>query len=302
MDNRRRYLIIGLFVLTLIVGSVAVYIGVQLQRQPDITPPKTDAYVDWGTNYGPCSGNCDSGPECSGYGDPPAGMMFSCWEHQGSYGCYAETTNEGGNSCYLSCSAGWQPCGCNVAQCEQRCRDQHAGQTGTWNYTDICDGCQQKFTCTCTLQAYTPTPSPTQPPVTSTPTPTTPQSGTPTPTPTTPQSGTPTPTTPFTATPSPTPTITYTPTGTPSLTPSHSSTPTPTPTATLPPAALISDSSDRILIGVLLIAGGLWVYLSGAYQVIGNKVGGPLVWLVSPGYRGDRKKKKFEERMQDDSN
>src|SRR3990172_8259360 len=38
MDNRRRLLIAVLFVATLVVGAAAVYIGLQLQQQPDVTP------------------------------------------------------------------------------------------------------------------------------------------------------------------------------------------------------------------------------------------------------------------------
>lgn len=71
-----------------------------------------------------------------------------------------------------------------------------------------------------------------------------------------------------------TPTITRTPTLTPSLSPSLSGSPSPTPptitTTELPPTALVSNEVDIIIIGLVMIFTGIYIYRSGAYVSLGQ--------------------------------
>jgi hypothetical protein len=144
----------------------------------------------------------------------------------------------------------------------------------------MCDGCQQKFTCSCTKPGVTVTITPTF-----TPSPTV--SGTQLPTPS-PTKGV---TLVITAKPSvhvtynPTstikPTNTLTPSPTiyiPTITGTIVDTDTPTPTDNvvipttdnIPATALISDEIDRLLIGIVLVSIGIFFYSSGKYALIGN--------------------------------
>ena len=74
--NKKKYLALILIITTIIVGVGAIYIGIRLGQEPDVTPDESKAApanLIW-TNH-PCSGSCESGSECNQYGDPPAGKM-----------------------------------------------------------------------------------------------------------------------------------------------------------------------------------------------------------------------------------
>lgn len=134
----KKLLVAVTFILStiLISGLLIIFHIVQVQA------------LTWTNTY--CSGGCESGSSCNSIGDPPPGTMWSCYYRSsvGAYRCASEPTNNGGHSCYLSCSGGWKSCGCNEKECKNNCLDSiSAGQEG--NYTMICDGCRQKFTCSC---------------------------------------------------------------------------------------------------------------------------------------------------------
>jgi hypothetical protein len=185
-----------------------------------------------------CSGKCNSGKDCGG--NPPENKMWSCRLQGGSYKCIAEGINAGGNQCYLSCSGGWKPCGCDKQGCEAECRRIYKNEPGSHTLTQVCDGCGQRFTCGCDIEgkpSNTPTRTPTKTPTgTPTKTPTKTPSGTPTRTPTSTPTNTPTRTPTGTLTRTPT----RTPTGTPTRTPTGTltRTPTRTPTKTITPTPL----------------------------------------------------------------
>ncbi|WKZ27802.1 MAG: hypothetical protein QY330_04620 [Candidatus Dojkabacteria bacterium] len=65
MDPKRKALLIFLFLATVVVGVAAVYIGLQLQDQPDVTPDDTSAApAACCENAG---GPCDAGTSCGGF-------------------------------------------------------------------------------------------------------------------------------------------------------------------------------------------------------------------------------------------
>jgi hypothetical protein len=118
MEGRRRVLIIALFALTLIVGAAAVYIGLQLQEQPDVTPGETSAFGQ-GTIVNICgtsppSGNwsqhdisvCANGgcsnasSSCSG----PSVWVYRCNPGQDMNGieCRQNGSNVGGSATFAS--------------------------------------------------------------------------------------------------------------------------------------------------------------------------------------------------------
>lgn len=119
--------------------------------------------------------------------------------------------------------------------------------------------------------------SSTTPSVTPTATPTNTPTNTPSETPTATPSETPTNTPTITITGTITITITETPTNTPTITLTQSVTPsitdnvTPTPSK-LPPTAIISDETDRVIAGIIFITIGLYFYFSGNYLTLGNVV------------------------------
>ncbi|MCA9383662.1 carboxypeptidase regulatory-like domain-containing protein, partial [Candidatus Dojkabacteria bacterium] len=61
MDRRRRLVVIILFLLTITLGVVAIYIGYKLSQQPDLGPDATLAGVDDGTWINLCGTNPPSG-------------------------------------------------------------------------------------------------------------------------------------------------------------------------------------------------------------------------------------------------
>lgn len=125
----------------------------------------TTAYWGW------CSGACNSGSSCNGYGTPPVGSMFGCYaNNSGGYGCYDVPTNQGGSSCYKDANCNDRSCGCDINRCEAECLTENAGNPGYHTNTNICDNCGQEFTCGCYIpESGTPTPTPTRPNITDTP-------------------------------------------------------------------------------------------------------------------------------------
>lgn len=255
MKSKLRVLLL-LFTI-LLLGGASIFVALYL-NQGDIAPDDSSAA------FASCSGQCNSGSECTvqhvGY-TPSNGKMFSCHLVSGSYRCIEEDTNAGGSSCYLACPNTWTSCGCNINQCKNKCEQEHEGETGTFYYTHICDGCKQPFTCSCTLTEEptdTPTATPTR---TRTPTPT--RTNTPTAT----RTNTPTPTRTNTPTPTSTPTdnITITVTATNTFTPTVTVTTPITVTVTapvtiLPPTAIIDDQTDKLILGALMIIIGIFTY------------------------------------------
>ncbi|MBD3363456.1 hypothetical protein GF362_07110, partial [Candidatus Dojkabacteria bacterium] len=57
MRNRSRNTIVGLFVLTLVLGGVAVFIGTSLETQRDIAPEEGSAH-EVGDEWNECCGEC----------------------------------------------------------------------------------------------------------------------------------------------------------------------------------------------------------------------------------------------------
>ena len=247
---KRNTVILLLVVLVLILGIGTFYISTRLSS-PDTTAP-TDVEA-----YSTCSNACESGKECNSNGDPAPGKMWSCRSSK----CVQEATNNGGQSCYLSCSGGWKPCGCDEAACDKACLAKIPGDSGSATHTMACGACKQLFTCKCSKTVEnTPTNTPTTT-LTTTPT----QTNTPTVTPSISSTITPT----LTRTISPTISKSVTPT----ISPTFTNTITPTQVVTtLPPTALITDEIDRVLIGICLIFVGLFLYRSGAYLFIGNSI------------------------------
>jgi hypothetical protein len=290
----RRKVITTIILLLILAGAgAAIYVGIRLSQ--DTTAP------DDAAAYTACSGNCNSGRECNGKITPSEGNMVGCLCNTRSeygycvdyYYCGQIRANESsGKGCYLDCALGWvSDCGCNIGECERKCREENAGSPGHHTRVDVCNNCQQNFACGCDIVVInsptpTPTATPTQtltPTVTSTPSPTPTRTITPTVT------STPTITPTRTMTPTVTPTmtgtiITPTVTSTPTITPTRTMTPTVTPTVTgtlvitntptvtptgltitpttklLPPTALISDKVDRLLLGVLMVIVGIGIY------------------------------------------
>ena len=74
--NKKRLVVIGLIIATLIISGAAVYIGIRISQQstlPEETKAEPVALLQY-TSFG-CSGRCESGKECNQYGDPPVGYM-----------------------------------------------------------------------------------------------------------------------------------------------------------------------------------------------------------------------------------
>ena len=241
----------------------------------------------YGTNDGQCAINYSPKPGSSYPGENPA-----CLDGQfGIQNCNPEV--------YFTHSTTYPKNYANIVCLDKSwCEFQQIDLlVGTGNYTcflsgylgntNVCQGVTQTPTNTPSITTtnspvYTPTLTITGTPVTRTPTvtftstPTTPgSSSTPTSTPT----KTPT----FTPTSTPTNTITNTPTNTPvsssTVTPTITKTPTASPSSsptttpkvsTIPTTALVSDSVDQIIFGLMIIISGLYLYLSGNYIKIGN--------------------------------
>jgi hypothetical protein len=190
----------------------------------------------------PCTGKCGSGAECNTYGNPGEDKMWSCYKNSsGVYQCITEPVNKGGDHCYLSCTAGWQPCGCDINACRNECLRIHKNDKPDHYIMppQTCGNCKQYFSCGCDIVA-TPTNTPT-PTLTGTATATPTHTATPTitSTPTVTRTPTLTPTGTRTITPTPTRTVTPTVTRTPTLTPTGTRTPTVTPTQTMTPTPLV---------------------------------------------------------------
>jgi len=247
---KRNTVIILLVLVVVGLGIGTFYISSRLTDIDTTAPENVEAYST-------CSNACESGKECNSNGNPAPGKMWSCRSSK----CVQEATNNGGQSCYLSCSGGWKPCGCDEDACNTACLAKIPASGGNATHTMTCGACKQLFTCECSKTVdKTPTNTPTGTP-TGTPTPT----STPTVTPTISKTITPT----LTRTISPTISKTVTPTITPTI--SYTITPTQLVT-TIPPTALITDEIDRVLIGICFIFIGIFLYRSGAYMFIGNYI------------------------------
>ncbi|MFQ5493665.1 MAG: hypothetical protein ACE5DX_05920 [Candidatus Dojkabacteria bacterium] len=159
-----------------------------------------------------------------------------------------------------------------------------------------CSGAPSPTPTNTTVQTPTPTltGTPTQTPTqtltgTPTQTPTQTPTNTPTSSPTPTQTPTPTPTTTTTIVATDTPTPTPTPTAGPSISPS--------PTTTIPPTALISDTADRVLIGLVMLIMGMGIYVTGFYTQIGEFIWNNAVENVLVEVSHERRRKKFEKNI-----
>lgn len=141
--KRNKILFSFTILLSLVIASVIYF---SLPNTEYALSLQAEGYTQTAYEYAslPCSSRCESGAECNQYGNPSPGNMWSCWNFQ----CVQEATNSGGNSCYLDCTTGWGPCGCDISRCETNCKNNISpGESGT--YTMLCDNCAQKFTCSC---------------------------------------------------------------------------------------------------------------------------------------------------------
>lgn len=280
--SKRTLITTFLVLIILIIVGAAIYIGLNLSSTPDLLP-QTGAPSDAGWTNQPCSGSCNSGSSCNVVGNPPSGRMWACYYNTsvGAYRCADVETNEGGSSCYLSCSSGWLPCGCDESACKTACLSKiSAGQSGTHSMN--CSGCQQLFTCSCSKPQITNTVPPTTVPPTTVPATTIPPTTVP----------------PTTAPPRTTvPVTTMPPTTIPETTvpPTTTSPPLTTivpPTTTIPETALISDEIDRMIVGTLLFLIGS-ITISFNYHIkLGN-----LLWKYSPFKSNKEKREDFESKF-----
>lgn len=114
-----------------------------------------------------CSGAARSGAECNVLGYPQnVNHMFGCYNKGAGFKCYEvpANSNEGLPGCFLDTDGQWKNCGCDIAACENACRNNNANNPGSHTQGWTCNGCGQNFLCGCTV-------SPTIVPTTGTPTP-----------------------------------------------------------------------------------------------------------------------------------
>ncbi|MFQ5493426.1 MAG: hypothetical protein ACE5DX_04675 [Candidatus Dojkabacteria bacterium] len=267
MDPKRRTLILALFVLTVVIGGVAVYVGIQLSQRPTTPQPVIAACVT-GTvqcrtdnpgicpNTNPSDGNpviaAMVGQLCGGGGAPSSTDWGNCTYFDACAPHVNETAANPAQVCtanYLDVSSqiirvsSGEPANGSFIGCEANPSGVHTGRNcfcsenvaerSTFSGGDItCVVDAGDDSCAARVAAAaSPTPTPS---VTDSPTPTV----TPSPTPIITVSIT------LTPTPSPTVTTSVTPTPTPTTTTTIVATPTPTPT--LAPTATLTPTVTPI--------------------------------------------------------
>jgi hypothetical protein len=317
--NRKKVVVIILFLLTIVLGVGAVFIGIRLQQQTT-APVKTNALNIGDGKIVNMSGHAVDangiiGTSNNGRCNSPDGVNGSCDDNipglqpgqtylhvyycnfnndiqcaggrdfaQGAYGSSDNTTLTMSNLLGIHSDA------CMIQV--DVWRDVGAGA--------ILEDFMVWRANTCGATATNPPPDTTQPPPNTTqpppnttqPPPNTTQPPVTTAVPTTPVPTTPVPTTPVVTTVVPT-----TPVGTTLVPTSGVPTDTPTgtitPTVPLPQTALISDEADRLIIGAILVLAGFWIYALDGHRILGNLFWGGINNTFDKEFFKENQDKKF---------